>query len=107
MRLRAPSRDDWRNMVNGCGSVDTFLSKYNATGVTFKTTYTDGINGIPQEYSTSFWTSESYNKREPDAYGPEGQYAYYFNISNRQLDFPAVYLVLREDKIFHLACFAF
>ena len=40
-------------------------------------------------------------------YGPAGEYAYCFDISNRQLDFPAVDLAFHEGKIFHLACFAF
>lgn len=105
---RTPSRDDWRNMVNGCGSVETFLNKYNATDVTFKTTYTDDFYGTGlQDYPTSYWTSESYYKRESDAYGPEGEYAYCLDISNGQLSFPSTSLEFDSSGYFHLACFAF
>lgn len=30
-----PSKDDWQDMVDGCGDVNGFISKFNATGFTF------------------------------------------------------------------------
>lgn len=41
---RLPSKDDWNDMVAGCGGAAGFISKYNATGVTFDT-------------SKNYWTS--------------------------------------------------
>ena len=105
---RTPSRDDWRNMVNNCGgSVSAFLEKYNATGVPFKSSYLGDFLGMPRVRSTAFWTSDGYHKYESDAYGPEGPYGYYFNISSGSLSFPDEYLVLNDGGIFHLACFEF
>lgn len=49
---RLPSPADWDNMVlNGCGGADGFVTKYNATGVSFL------IPQPGQVHGTEYWTS--------------------------------------------------
>ena len=51
---RLPSPADWDNMVlNGCGGADGFVTKYNATGVSFLIPHP-----MPdQVHGTEYWTS--------------------------------------------------
>lgn len=108
---RLPSMEDWQNMVNGCaGSIlntnngGPFLSKYNATGVSFKAT---GENIYNHNQDICFyWTSDTFY---PDPMNPDpGKIKTYYIYFYRK-EFRSGYAseVLTPGHYYYLYCFAF
>lgn len=108
---RLPSMEDWQNMVNGCaGSIlntvdgGPFLSKYNATGVSFKAT---GKNIYNHNQDICFyWTSDTFY---PDPMNPDpGKIKTYYIYFYRK-EFRSGYASegLTPGHHYYLYCFAF
>lgn len=108
---RLPSMEDWQNMVNGCaGSIlntdkgEPFLSKYNATGVSFKAT---GKNIYNHNQDICFyWTSDTFY---PDPMNPDPgkikTYYIYFYLKEFRSGYGSE--VLNPGHYYYLYCFAF
>lgn len=108
---RLPSMEDWQNMVNGCaGSIlntdkgEPFLSKYNATGVSFKAT---GKNIYNHNQDICFyWTSDTFY---PDPMNPDPgkikTYYIYFYLKEFRSGYGSEGLT--PGHHYYLYCFAF
>lgn len=107
---RLPSMEDWQNMVNGCaGSIlntedgGPFLSKYNATGVSFKAT---GENIYNHNQDICFyWTSDTFY---PDPMNPDpGKIKTYYIYFYRKVFRSGYGSEVLTPGHYYLYCFAF